>query len=160
MKLAGVTVKLQLPYIGGIEGTWQPDERQRDAAWEMYVELVTRLAVVELRPDEGLLSEALASLYALFDITRAILRSYGPEVAKPKGEGQLSFGYLSVAVLNGVLRPLLAKWHPLLIDYEAHRPAGVSMLEHQRAWAQADELRNELARILHETGAAPMVGAA
>jgi len=66
MKLASVNVKLQLPYIGGIEGNWQPDERERDAAWEMYVELITRLAVVELRPGEGLLREALTSLYALF----------------------------------------------------------------------------------------------
>jgi hypothetical protein len=146
MRLASVSVKLQLPYIGGIEGSWQPDERERDAAWEMYVELITRVAVVELRPGEGLLSEALTSLYALFDITRGILRKYGPQVAKPKGEGQLSFGYLSVAVLNGVLRPLLAKWHPLLADYEAHRAADVSMLEHERAWAQAEELRNELRR--------------
>jgi hypothetical protein len=104
------------------------------------------LAVVELRPDEGLLREALASLYALFDITRAILRRYGPEVAKPKGEGQLSFGSLSVAVLNGVLRPLLAKWHPLLIDYDARNFAGVSMLEHESAWPHAEELRKELER--------------
>ena len=29
MRLSSVTVKLQLPYIGGIEGNWQPDERER-----------------------------------------------------------------------------------------------------------------------------------
>ena len=141
-----MTVKLQLPYIGGIEGSWQPDEREREAAWEMYVELITRIAVVELRPGEGLLREALASLYALFDTTRTILRKYGPQVAKSKGEGTLSFGYLSVAVLNGVLRPLLAKWHPLLLDYEANRGSGVSALEHEQAWAHAGELRQELSR--------------
>jgi hypothetical protein len=146
VKLASVSVKLQLPYIGGIEGNWQPDERERDAAWEMYVELITRVAVVELRPGEGLFREALGSFYSLFDTTRAILRKYGPEVAKSKDEGQLSFGYLSVAVLNGVLRPLLAKWHPLLLDYEAHRRSDVSALEHEQAWAQAGELRQELSR--------------
>jgi hypothetical protein len=146
MRLASVSVKLQLPYIGGIEGSWQPDERQRDAAWEMYVELITRIAVVELRPGEGLLREALASLYALFDATRTILRKYGPEVAKSKNEGQLSFGYLSVVVLNGVLRPLLAKWHPLLLDYETHRPKDVSVLEHEQAWPHTEALRTELNR--------------
>ena len=139
-------MKLQLPYIGGIEGNWQPDERERDAAWEMFVELITRAAVIELRAGEGLMGEALTSLYALFDITRGILRKYGPDVAKPKRESDLSFGYLSVTVLNGVLRPLLAKWHPLLLDYESQRGSDVSALEHERAWRHADELRGELER--------------
>jgi len=139
-------VKLQLPYMGGIEGNWQPDERERDAAWEMFVELITRAAVIELRAGEGLMGEALTSLYALFDITRGILRKYGPDVAKPKRESDLSFGYLSVTVLNGVLRPLLAKWHPLLLDYESQRGSDVSALEHERAWRHADELRGELER--------------
>jgi hypothetical protein len=144
MKLTSVTVKLQLPYIGAIEGNWQPDEREREAAWEMYVELITRIAVVELGPGEGLLSEALGSLYTLFEATRTILRKYGPQIAKSKGDGQLSFGYLSVAVLNGVLRPLLTTWHPLLVDYETQRSPEVSALEHERAWKRADELRDEL----------------
>ena len=127
MKLSSVTVKLQLPYIGGIEGNWQPDGRERDAAWEMYVELITRVAVVELRPDEGLIREALTSLYSLFDTTRGILRKYGPSIAKSKRGSDLSFGYIAVSVLNGLLRPLLAKWHPLLADHEAQRaPGGIA----------------------------------
>jgi hypothetical protein len=36
MKVSSVTVKLQLPYMGGIDGNWQPDERQCDVAWETY----------------------------------------------------------------------------------------------------------------------------
>jgi hypothetical protein len=144
VKLSSVSVKLQLPYVGGIEGTWQPDERERDAAWEMYVELVTRVAVVELRPGEGLVREALTSLYSLFDTTRSILRKYGPAVAKPKGKGDLSFGSLSVTILNGVLRPMLAKWHPLLLDHEARRSEGKSALEHERAWEYEREVREEL----------------
>ena len=146
-RLTSVSVKLQLPYVGGVEGTWQPDEREREAAWEMYVELVTRIAVVELRPGEGLVREALTSLYSLFETTRAILRKYGPVVAKPKGEGDLSFGSLAVIILNGVLRPLLARWHPLLQEHEARRPEGVSARAHERAWEHERELREELGRV-------------
>lgn len=143
-KLTSVKVSLNLPYIGGIEGTWKPDENERKAAWEMYVELVTRISVAELRPGEGLLREALTSLYTLFSTTRAILRQYGPSIAKPKGKGSLSFGYIAVAILNTVLRPALAKWHPLLLDYENHKDTSVSPLEHEKNWDKHDELRQHL----------------
>jgi hypothetical protein len=93
-KFTSVKVSLNLP-IGGVEGTWEPDESERDAAWEMYVELITRISVAELKPDEGLLREALSSLHTLFGTTRTILRKYGPSIAQPKGEGDLSFGYLA-----------------------------------------------------------------
>src|SRR4051794_769042 len=88
----------------------------------LYVELVTRIAVVPLKGSEGLLREALASLYALFAITREILRRYGPELARPRPEGEYSLGELAVLVLNYQLRPLLAHWHPLLESLEAQRP--------------------------------------
>jgi hypothetical protein len=143
-KLSSVKVRLKLPYIGGVEGTWEPDQSERDAAWEMYVELITRISVAELKPNEGLLREALSSLYTLFDTTRKILRKYGPTVAKPKGRGNLSFGYLAVAILNVVLRPTLAKWHPLLLDYENTKKDAVSPLEHETMWDKSAELRQEL----------------
>ncbi len=138
-------VSLHLPFgLGGVEGTWEPDEAERRAAWEMYVELVTRVTVVELGPGEGLAREALNSLYSLFDTSRAILRSYGPGVAKPKGGGDYSFGFLAVVVLNEVLRPLLAEWHPRLDEWESKRPEGVSRLEHEHSWPEAADLRKGL----------------
>lgn len=143
-RLSSVKVSLKIPYIGGVDGTWEPDERERDAAWEMYVELVTRISVVELKPDEGLLREALNSLYTLFGTTREILRKYGPSTAQAKGKGKLSFGYLAVAILNGAFRPVLAKWHPLLLDYENTRKSVVSALEHERQWDKSNELRQVL----------------
>lgn len=143
-RFTSFSVSLKLPWIGEVEGTWEPDDSERRAAWEMYVELVTRISVVELRPNEGLLREALSSLYALFDITRKILRQYGPTIAQPKGNGNLSFGYLAVAILNGVLRPILARWHPMLLDYETRRPEGVSAAQHEHAWERNAELRQEL----------------
>ena len=140
-KLNNFTVKLNIPYIGGIEGNWEPDEDEKRAAWEMYVELVTRISVVELKPNEGILREALTSLYSIFDTTRKILRSYGPSVAKPKGDGELSFGFIAIAILNGVLRPILAKWHPLLLDYESKRENSESPFEHEKKWDKNEELR-------------------
>jgi hypothetical protein len=129
--------------LGSVEGTWEAAEDQQRAAWEMHVELVTRISIVGLGPEEGILREALSSLYSIFGSTREILRRYGPTLAKQRG-GTISFGYLAVAVLNTVLRPLLAKWHPELASYEAARPATVSVAEHERSWPAAVELRTDL----------------
>jgi hypothetical protein len=79
-----------------VSGVWEPESAERDAAWELYVELVTRVAVVPLGPGEGVLREALGSLYSLFGSTRDILRRGGPAVARPAPEGRLRFGYLAV----------------------------------------------------------------
>ena len=108
-RLSELNVGIDLK-IFKIEGKWVPSEEERKAAWEMYVELITRIAVEELKPDEGLLREALDSLYSLFGTTRQILRQYGPSVAQLKGDGKLAFGYLAVAILNRVLRPVLASY--------------------------------------------------
>jgi hypothetical protein len=96
------------------------------------------------QPEQGLLREALRSLYSLFGTTREILRKYGPSVGKPKGRGRISFGLLAVAVLNTVLRPVLSKWHPTLEEYESEKPVDISPSEHERWWEQANELRDSL----------------
>jgi hypothetical protein len=138
-----VEVKLNLRVLE-ISGTWEPNNAERQAAWELYVELVTRVSVVPLREDEGLLREALSSLYSLFTTTREVLRKYGPEVAEPKKDGQYNFGYLAVAMLNYGIRPLLARWHPTLEDWEIRRPADRSRSDHEKAWPHASELRTAL----------------
>lgn len=138
-----IDVKLNLRVLE-ISGTWEPNDAERRAAWELYVELVTRVSVVPLRESDGLLREALSSLYSLFTTTREVLRKYGPEVAEPKKDGQYNFGYLAVALLNYGLRPLLANWHPTLEDWEARRPANSSRRDHELAWSRAGELRAEM----------------
>ncbi|WP_217923126.1 hypothetical protein [Miltoncostaea oceani] len=139
---------LSLPLgVGGIEGTWEPDDVERKAAWEMYVELITRVTIVELRPRQGLNREALQSLHSLFQTTRDILRSYGPRIAQPKGSGDYSFGFLAAVILNDVLRPVLTEWHPRLEDWEAGRPQGLSRTEHEKSWEHTPELRKALSDI-------------
>jgi len=122
------------------------DAGQESAAWEIYVELVTRVATVELGAEQGMLREALTSLYSLFATMRTILREHGPAVARTHGPEASVVSAVAMAILNDVLRPLLSKWHPLLLDHESRRPDGRSAAEHERAWARNEEMRRELAR--------------
>lgn len=144
--LQDVKLSVKLPFVG-VEGTWAPDKSEQEAAWEMYVELITRISVAPLAPEEGLLREALTSLYTIFGTTRAILRKYGPSVAQPKSDGDLSLGQIAVAILNRGLRPVLAKWHPTLLHYESTRQASVSPLEHERRWESNAEMRQVLDQV-------------
>jgi len=143
MELKDIKVSLNLQFLK-IEGTWKPTQKEREAAWELYVELVTRISVVELRDKEGILREALNSLYSIFGTTREILRKYGPEIAISRDGKSISFGELAISILNYQLRPLLSKWHPLLLDYENKRDPEMSLKEHEDKWERNMELRKEL----------------
>jgi hypothetical protein len=138
-----VGVKINLGFLE-LSGEWEPNDIERAAAWEVYVELITRVTTVPLAASEGLLREALTSLYSVFASTREVLRKYGPDIAEPKIGGQYNFAFLAVTILNSGIRPLLARWHPALADWEAHRPDTVSPAAHERTWPQADALRDEL----------------
>ncbi len=140
---ADVQVGINLGFVQ-LSGTWRPNDAERMAAWELYVELLTRVGAVPLGADQGLLREALASIYSLFGSTREILRSHGPSVAEPKRNGEYSFGFLAIALLNATLRPLLTRWHPELEDWEAQRPPTTSRRQHERDWASGEQLRAEL----------------
>lgn len=142
-KLSEVSVSLPFQ-IGKVK--WIPDQREVEAAWSLYVELVTRVAVQELPRDEGLVREALTSLHALFAETRSILRTAGPGV----GAKMPSIGGLAIGVLNKGLRPFLTKWHPELLHWEACREPDASPRQHERAFPRMDELREELATLQSE----------
>lgn len=117
-KLVNVKIDLKVPGIGGIAGTWEPDESEVRAAWGLYVEMVTRTPLGGISSQQGSLREALDSIYSLFETTRGILRESGPAVARPKSGRELSFGYLAVTMLNRILRPFLTEWHPRLRNWE------------------------------------------
>ena len=86
-------LSLGLPFgLGNAE--FVTDEAQVRAAWSLYVELVTRIAVQPLAQDEGLYREALNSLYSLFATTREILKEAGPSV----GASQKSVGGLAIYI--------------------------------------------------------------
>lgn len=135
-------VKVGINFLG-ISAEWEADPTERKAAWELYVELITRISTQPLSPDQGLLREALFSLHALFETTRQILRNAGPDV----GASQESVGGIAIAVLNQRLRPFLAQWHPELTDYESTRQSNVGQRQHEQAWQKSSELRQELEQL-------------
>jgi hypothetical protein len=132
------SVKIKIPWVG--EAEWNADATERRAAWSLYVELVTRVAVQGLPADDGLLREVLSSLLSLFDSTRQILREAGPDV----GASVNSVGGIAIAVLNLGIRPFLSRWHPKLYDWESRREPNVSPGEHERRWPEHDLLRSKL----------------
>jgi hypothetical protein len=88
-----------------LEVDWQPNPIDQQAAWELYIELLTRVATQPLAGQEGQENSALSSVYSIFPTTREILKSKGRECS--------DFSKIAIVVLNQVIRPFTAKWHPL-----------------------------------------------
>lgn len=111
--LAGLKIKL-----GFLEGEFSPTDPDRAAAWDLYVELLTRITTQYLPPDAGDEKTALDSVYAIFPLTREILKKHG------SGSGE--FAKLAIPVLNQVVRPFTAKWHRLSLAkaFESEQQCG------------------------------------
>lgn len=91
--------------LGFLETEWVPQVKDSEAAWEMYVELLTRIATQPLPDNSGMESSALESVYSLFGITRGILRKHGKD--------SIGFAKIAIIVLNQIVRPFTARWHKL-----------------------------------------------
>ena len=63
--------------LGFLEGEFDPRDPDRAAAWELYVELLTRVTTQYLAPEDGDELEAIESVYTIFPLTREILRRHG-----------------------------------------------------------------------------------
>jgi hypothetical protein len=138
-------VTVSLPFGIG-SASWESDPTERNAAWELYVELVTRIAVQSLEPNMGLVREALNSMYSLFGSTREILRNAGPKVGASKN----SVGGIAITVLNQGLRPFLSKWHPELQEWEAQKTIGISARSHEQDWVEKSAFCKELEALRKE----------
>ena len=79
------------------------DTSDGDAAWELYVEMLTRVVTQPLPVEIGDEETALDSVYSLFPITREVLRR--------RGRRAINFTKIAVPILNQIIRPFTAKWH-------------------------------------------------
>jgi len=85
------------------------------AAWELYVELITRVATQPLDDEDGVEAAALESVYSLFGLVREIMRQSGPDAA--------AFSALALALFNYRVRPFTAAWHRPSADGRLDDPA-------------------------------------
>lgn len=93
---------------GFAEVEFEPTDDDQTAAWELYVELLTRITTQPLSEEDGDEKTALDSIHSLFPTTRGILRE--------KGRRAENFTKISIIVLNQVIRPFTAKWHKKELD--------------------------------------------
>lgn len=82
---------------------WKPSDTDKDAAWDLYVELLTRITTQPLSDEGGVEHTALDSIHALFEITRQTLKTHGRSC--------IEFTRIAVIVLNQVVRPFTVRWH-------------------------------------------------
>ena len=80
-----------------------PIDNNRKAAWDLYVEMETRITTQPLHPKHGDEKTALDSVYSLFQTTREILLKQGPDC--------VVFAKIAIEILNQKVRPFTAKWY-------------------------------------------------
>ncbi|MGY0007549.1 hypothetical protein [Micromonospora sp. I033] len=132
-QLAEVTVTV--PQFSELRFAVTRDNKQ--VAWRLFLEAVTRVSGQPLATGTGLLREALSSLYQLFGITREVLGQATPSARAP---GRPTVEHLAIAMLNNELRPFLSKWHPRLRQWERSHPEDL-----ESEWPEDAECRAELA---------------
>lgn len=99
------SLKVKTPFL---DMEWKPQDEDKDAAWELYIELLTRITTQSLDDDYGDEETALRSVYSIFSLTR--------EVIKSNGRHCIEFTKIAIIILNQIVRPFTAKWHRLSLE--------------------------------------------
>ena len=99
------SLKISPPFM---EMEWKPKDKDKDAAWEMYIELLTRITTQPLPDEDGDEITALESVHKIFGLTREIIKHYG--------RGCIEFTKIAIVILNQKIRPFTAKWHKVLVN--------------------------------------------
>ena len=98
--LTGLKVKTPI-----MEMDWELSDPDKNAAWDLYVELLTRITTQRLPEEHGTEKAALESVHKIFGLTRTTLKEHGRKAE--------NFTRLAIIVLNQVIRPFTTKWHRL-----------------------------------------------
>lgn len=99
------SLKISAPFL---EMEWKPQDEDKAAAWELYIELLTRIATQPLDAEHGDEKTALDSVFSLFAVTRQVLKNNTRNCTE--------FTKIAIVVLNQIVRPFTAKWHRLSLQ--------------------------------------------
>lgn len=105
-------------------------DEDRAAAWELYVEMLTRIVTQPLPSAAGDEDTALKSVYSLFSTTREILRR--------RGRRTVEFSKVAIPILNQVVRPFTVRWHRESLSGAFHDAAKCREFREQLELLQAD----------------------
>lgn len=94
------SLRIKAPFL---DMNWEPVDEDKTAAWELYVELLTRITTQPLDLEHGDELTALDSVYQIFPLTR--------DVIKRNGRHCKEFTKLAIVILNQIVRPFVAEWH-------------------------------------------------
>lgn len=131
--------------FGVVKLTGKLSEQDRQCAWQLYTEIVTRVALSGKRRDPTsadfsgeILVESLSSLYAFFKEARNIMKSF--PVGRLKDKQQSHLGSLIHDLLTDVLRPFLEKWQADLRSWWEAQNKTSNWFELQKTYPRYDEL--------------------
>ena len=93
---------------GILETEWKPQTADQNAAWDLYIEMLTRITIQPLPDNAGDEKAALDSVHSLFGETRRIIKHYGRDC--------INFSKIAIVVLNQIVRPFTTEWHPISIE--------------------------------------------
>ncbi len=97
------SLKINTKYL---EASFIFSSKDKIAAWEMYVELITRSTTQNLPPDQGDEKRALESIKEIFALSRETIKRNGPNC--------INFTKIAIVILNQVIRPFTTKWHSIV----------------------------------------------
>jgi len=129
-KWSMTSLKIKTPFL---EMDWQPKDEDKSAAWELYIELLTRIATQYLPIEHGDEATTLESIHKLFALTR--------EVIKRQGRHCITFTKIAIIILNQKIRPFTAKWHKEMLSIAFDVPCKCNKFRKELAELQ-DVLRN------------------
>ena len=90
-----------------LEMEWDPSKADYEAAWNLYMELLTFISTQVVDDISGTEGEALNSIYSIFPTIRSVIRSHG----------RVSREFTMIALLvPKLVRPFLAKWHKVALN--------------------------------------------
>lgn len=120
------------------------EDADRNAAWELYIEMLTRIVTQPLPSESGDEKTALDSVYSLFATTREILRRHGRKT--------IHFSKIAIPILNQVVRPFTAKWHKKSLSGSFKKPRGrkefrVELAALQRSLLNFNKMLAEIAKV-------------
>ena len=120
------SVKLSLP--SGIEVEFEAQDIDRKIAWEIFVQIRTRIAAVDFRKNEDSLIRCNESLFTLFKSIREKIESL--PVSRITSGNSAALVEFYISILNDGIRPFLTKWHiPVSHFHSTNGDSSLSELE-------------------------------